>query len=254
MRIMAALLSIVVAAGVADAQSASEHIALGDRAYEAMHAADALEHFENALAADPRSYEALWKASRSAVDIGSGPVEAGRARALFTSAERYARRAVALEPGDAEGYFSLSRALGKTALTQSPRGRVRFATEIRSSALECLGIKPDHAGCLHVMGMWNAEVMRLNSVTRMIARNILGGRVFGTASWKEAIRYMQASVAAEPARIVHRVDLGEIYSDTGDRARARAEFETALRLPVTDFNDQQYKAQARAWLSSNARG
>ncbi len=253
MRILAVLASVVLAASsVADAQTAREHTANGDRAYESMDAPAALGHFEKALAADPRSYEALWKASRSAVDIGSGSVEAGRARTLFTSAEKYARRAVALEPGDAEGYFSLSRALGKTALTQSPRGRVRFATEIRSSALECLRIKPDHAGCLHVMGMWNAEVMRLNSLTRMIAKNILGGKVFGTASWKEAIRYMQASVAAEPERIVHRVDLAEIYSDTGDKAGARGEFETALRLRATDVNDQQYKAQARVWLSSNA--
>ena len=251
MRIITALLSVVLASGVAGAQSAREHIALGDNAYESMDAPAALGHFEKALEADPRNYEAFWKASRSAADFGSGPVEASRGRALFTSAERYARRAVGLEPGDAEGYFSLSRALGKTALTQSARGRVRFATEIRSSALECLRIKPGHAGCLHVMGMWNAEVMRLNSVTRMIARNVLGGRVFGTASWKEAIRYMRASVAAEPARIVHRVDLGEVYSDTGDKAAARAEFETALRLAVTDVNDPGYKAQARVWLASN---
>ncbi|MGK2961609.1 MAG: tetratricopeptide repeat protein [Gemmatimonadaceae bacterium] len=251
MRIITTLLFFTLAAGVADAQSAREHILLGDRAYEAMEARSALRHFEEALGVDPRNYEALWKASRSAVDIGSGPVEASSGRTLFTSAERYARRAVAVEPGDAEGYFSLSRALGKTALTQSARGRVRFATEIRASALECLRIKPDHAGCLHVMGMWNAEIMRLNSLTRMIAKNILGGRVFGTASWKEAIRYMRASVAAEPVRIVHRVDLGEIYSDTGDKVAARAEFETALRLPATDVNDPGYKAQARVWLDSN---
>ena len=99
------------------------------------------------------------------------------------------------------------------------------------------------------MGMWNAEVMRLNSVTRSVAKNLLGGRVFGTASWKEAIRYMEASVAAEPDRIVHRVDLGEVYRDSGNKARARAEFETALRLAVTDVNDEQYKAQARRALS-----
>ncbi|MGI9044919.1 MAG: hypothetical protein ACR2GK_12480, partial [Gemmatimonadaceae bacterium] len=185
------------------------------------------------------------------VHIGQGSGGASGARSFSTPPERYAGRAVALEPGDAEGYFSLSRALGNTALTQSARGRVRFATDIRSSALECLRIDPDHAGCLHVMGMWNAEVMRLNSITRMIAKNVLGGKAFGTASWKEAIRYMRASVAAEPARIVHRVDLGEIYSDTGDKAAARAEFETALRLAVTDVNDPGYKAQARVWLASN---
>ena len=96
------------------------------------------------------------------------------------------------------------------------------------------------------MGIWNAEVMRLNSFTRMIAKNILGGRVFGTASWNEAVRYMEASVAAEPDRIVHRVDLAEVYDDVGKKAKARAEREAALRLPITDVNDKHYKEQARA--------
>src|SRR4029079_2167014 len=123
----------------------------------------------------------------------------------------------------AEGHFSMARALGKTALSQSPKGRIKYATEIRSQALECLRIEPKHAGCLHVMGMWNAEVMRLNGFTKMIAKNFLGGAIFGTANWNEAKRYMEGSVANEPDRIVHHVDLAGVYKDMGDKAKARAE-------------------------------
>ena len=235
--------------GPASAQSAEEHIALGDRDYTALEGASALANYEKAIAIDPRSYEALWKASRSAVDIGSLGTNSSRRSSLFNSAEQYARRAIALNPGDAEGHFSLARALGKTALSQSPRGRVKYATEIRARALECLRLAPQHAGCLHVMGMWNAEVMRLNAVTRLIAKNVLGGRVFGTASWKDAVRYMEAAVASEPERIVHRVDLAEIYDDVDEKGKARAEYEAALRLPVADVNDNSYKAQARAGLA-----
>ncbi|HEX2721777.1 MAG TPA: hypothetical protein VHM24_02590, partial [Gemmatimonadaceae bacterium] len=159
-----------------------------------------------------------------------------------------ARRAIALNQGDAEGHFSLARALGKTALGQSPRGRVKYATIIRSEALQCLETNPRHAGCLHVMGMWNAEVMRLNGVVRLIAKNVLGGRIFGTASWKEAVRYMEAAVAADPERIVHHVDLAEVYDDVGEKTKARAERETVLRLPVADVNDKLYKEQARRAL------
>ena len=114
--------------------------------------------------------------------------------------------------------------------------------------MECLRLAPRHAGCLHVMGMWNAEVMRLNSITRAIAKNVLGGRVFGTASWGEAVRYMEAAVAAEPERIVHRVDLAGILADVDQPARAREEYEMVLRLPATDVNDSHYKAQARRAL------
>ena len=250
MRIRLAAAFLTLLPGTSGAQSAAEHVALGDRAYAALEAESALTHYEQAIAADARNYDALWKASRSAVDIGSYGTDATRRNALFVRAEQYARRAVALHPGDAEGFFSLARALGKTALTQSARGRVRYATEIRARALECLRIAPKHAGCLHVMGVWNAEVMRLNSVTRLIARNVLGGRVFGTASWKEAVRYMEASVESEPERIVHRIDIGEIYVDVGERAKAREAFEAAVRLPVTDVNDVHYKAQARTALAA----
>ena len=242
-------LTILLAARPGYSQGASEHLAAGDREYAALNAVQALAHYEEAIKADPSSYEAYWKASRSAIDIGSYNRDEHRRNAMYTSGEEYARKALALNPGDAEGHFALARALGKTALSQSPRGRIRYATEIRKQALECLRIAPRHAGCLHVMGMWNAEVMRLNSVTRLIAKNILGGKVFGAASWTEAVRYMEASVASDPERIVHHVDLAGVYENVGEKAKARAELEKALGLKATDFNDGEYKRQAQAALA-----
>ena len=245
----AALLFFATAMSSASAQTAAEHVALGDRDYLARRAPSALIHYERAIAADPRNYEALWKASRSAIDIGSYASDASRRSAMYTSGEQYARRAVALNSQDAEGHFAVARALGKTALSQSPRWRVKYATEIRAQALACLKYSPKHPGCLHVMGMWNAEVMRLNSFTRIVAKNILGGRTFGAASWPEAVRYMEAAVASEPDRIVHRTDLADVYDNVGEKAKARAERETALRLPVADVNDSTYQEQARRALS-----
>lgn len=244
------LAALLAAVPTANAQGAREYIAMGDREYNALEAVAAFAHYEQAIVADAGNYEALWKASRSAIDIGSYSPDAARRSALYASAEQYARKALAANSGDAEGHFAVARALGKTALTRSPRGRVKYGTEVRAHALSCLERDARHAGCLHVMGAWNAEVMRLNGFTRMVAKNLLGGRVFGSASWKQAVRYMEEAVAADPERIVHRVDMGEIYSDVGDEMKARAAFEAALRLPATDVNDRHYKAQARRALSS----
>ena len=243
-----ASLLLVLGAPV-NAQTAAEHLALGDKDYAAMKASDALSHYESAARLDPSSYEALWKASRSAIDLGSYATD--RRAALFTGGEQYARRAVTLNPAGADGRFSLARALGKTALTQSPKGRIKYATEIRANALECLRIDPKHAGCLHVMGMWNAEVMRLSGFTRMIAKNFLGGKVFSAASWPEAVRYMEASVASEPDRVVHHLDLAYVYRDVKRDVDARREFEKVLSLPSTDVNDPSYKDEARAALRVN---
>lgn len=239
---------MLLVASIAGAQTAADHVALGDKEYVAMRAPAALQHYEEAIKLDPKNYEALWKASRSAVDLGSYEANDKKREDYFKNAELYARRAVEVNPGDAEGHFNLARALGKNALTQSARARIKYAKDVRTHALECLKINPKHAGCLHVMGMWNAEVMRLNGFTRMLAKNFLGGKIFDSANWAEAKRYMEESVANEPDRIVHHVDLAGVYRDTGDKAKARAEWQAAMKLPNSDYNDRHFKAEADAGL------
>lgn len=235
---------LVAGARGAQAQTAEQHLALGDSAHAAMNPAAALRHYEAGLAVDPRNYELLWKAARDAVDVGEHAESKETRTQMYRSAELYARRAVEVNPGDAEGHFHLARSLGRAALALGPRDRIKYATDVRAHALEALKLDPKHPGALHVMGMWNAEVMRLSGPTRWIAKNILGGKVFDSASWKEAVRYMQEAVANEPERIVHHADLAEIYRDTGDAARARAEWEAVLQLKATDYNDRFYKQTA----------
>jgi len=239
---------MLLVASIAGAQTAADHIALGDKEYVALNATAALQHYEEAIKLDPKNYEALWKASRSAVDLGSYERDDAKREAYYKTAELDARRAVEVNPGDAEGHFNLARSLGKNALSQGPRARIKYAKDVRNEALECLKINPKQAGCLHVMGMWNAEVMRLNGFTRMLANNFLGGKIFDSANWNEARRYMEESVAAEPDRIVHHVDLAGVYRDIGEKEKARAEWQAALKLPNTDFNDRHFKAEADAGL------
>jgi tetratricopeptide (TPR) repeat protein len=239
-----AVLSVAVLPARATAQSAAEHIALGDREHAAMNAPAALKHYEAAIGADPRSYEALWKATREAVDVGEFNSSDAERDRLYTEAELYARRAVEANPTDAEGHFHLARALGRKALSLGKRDQVKYAGDVRAHALDALKINPKHAGALHVMGMWNYNVMRLNGMTRFFAKRFLGGKVFDSANWDDAQRYMEESVAAEPNRLVHHLDLARVYAARGDRDRARAQYEATIKGTPTDYNDKQYQAEA----------
>lgn len=235
---------LMAAAMPLSAQSAAERIARGDSLYEAIRVAESLVEYEAVLAADSMHPEALWRASRNVADLA----ERDDDRAGFVRAERLARRAIAAAPHNADAHFDLARALGRTALSVGSRERVRYAKEIRAHALEALRLDPDHPGALHVMGMWNAEVMRLSGLARWAARNFLGGQVFSAASWGEAIRYLERAVAVDPHRIVHRLDLAKIYLDRGERDKARSQLEAVVTGRRLDLNDPRYQAEAKEIL------
>lgn len=248
--LIASTLALLFVAVAAQAQSAAEHIALGDREHAAFNSAAALAHFDAAIALEPANADALGKASRAAVDVGEGEQNRARRDSLFRVGERYARAAVAANPNDAEHHFALARALGRAALSVGVRDRVKYAKEIRAEALESLAIDPNHPGALHVMGVWNAEVMRLNGVERFFAKNVLGGGVLGTANWKDAVSYMERAVAVDPDRLTHRLDLAKIYIDVKDNAKAREQLELIVAATgQTDVNDPAYKREAQATLA-----
>jgi tetratricopeptide (TPR) repeat protein len=250
MRLRIAVVATMLAASrLAHGQTAAEHIALGDRDHAALNITSALKHYEAALAVEPNNYDALVKAAYDAVDLGEFNESAEQRTALYRSAEQYARRAVAANPNDPEGHFQLARAIGRNALTMGTRDKIKFAGEVREQALDALKLNPKHAGAEHVMGVWNAEVMRLNGFSRMIAKNFLGGRVFDEASWDNALKYLEDAVASEPNRITHRLDLASVYADRDQKAKAIEQYEWIARAPATDFNDKHYKDVAAGRLA-----
>jgi tetratricopeptide (TPR) repeat protein len=245
-RSLLALLALGLAAtapATLRAQSPAEHVTMGDRD-RLTNPASALKHYEQALAAEPANYDALHRASVAAVDAGEAATDGARRAQLYKTGELYARRAMQARPNDAEGHFALARALGRTAQTLGSKDRVKYAGDVRAHALEALKFDPKHAGALHIMGVWNAEIMRLGGMSRFMAKNFLGGKIFDSASWEDAQRYMEQAVAQEPNRLVHRIDLAEIYVDRGNKEKAREQITTILRAPGGEANDAKYKRQA----------
>src|ERR1043166_5457394 len=192
--VVSGLVLIGAAAGAQNpprTMSAAEHVKLGDQEHATMNAPIALRHYEAALKVDSMDYDALVKAAREAVDVGLfNPNEEERA-ALYKRAEVYARRAVAVKPNEAESHFELARAIGRSAQTMGTRDKVKYAGVVHDEATAALKLDPNHSGALHVLAEWNAEIMRLNGISRFMAKNLLGGKTFGEASWDNAQRLME---------------------------------------------------------------
>ena len=237
------------------AQSAATDLARGDAARAALDPPAALSAYMAAIAADSSNGTAYWKAALTLLDMGKltpDSVPSPARDSLYARAEVLAKRAVVLEPKSPDAYFVLANAIGRAALTKSRKERVRRAVEIQQDALTAIGLDQSHDGAYHVLGRWNAEIMRLSGTERFFAKSFMGGGVFGEASWNNAQMYMLRAVTLNPNLIYHRLDLGLVYVDVGNYPAAREQFEVIATLPVTDVGDPMYKQDAATMLTKIA--
>jgi len=229
------------------AQQAVDHVGLGAAAVEAHDSRTGLAHFEAALAVDSTNYEANWRAAIALLDLGDqipDSVKSPTRDSLYARAELLAARAVNADSNAADGHFALAAAVGKAALHMGKKERIRRARIIRDQALRTLAINPRHDGAYHILGRWNAEIMRLSGFSRFFAKSFLGAGIFKQASWNEAISNMEKAVELDPGRIYHRLDLAEIYVDRKRYADARHQLEEIAALPDREIMDSVYRRQA----------
>ena len=242
------LVAVMLASAPAWGQdtAARSNMALGDSLYAARNAQAALADYEAAIAADSMNYEALWKAARSAVDLAEFDSDKDHRTGLYKMASAFARRAVAIHPDSATPHFHLARALGREALTYGPGTRVKYAKEVRTEALAALAIDSTNPGALHVMGRLERGDHAPVGVLLVHGQEFLRRRHSARQAGKNATDYMEKAVKYDPSRIIHHLDLARIYQDTGDKEKARTEYEFVINASVTDYNDPHYQDDARA--------
>lgn len=235
------------AAAPLGAQEVADHVAMGVAANEVHDSRTALQHFQAALDQDSSSYQANWRGAMTLLDLGEGISGSGKSPqrdSLYTEAERYANRAVAADSAGADGHFALAAAAGRRSLTLGQKARIRRAAVIRREALRAIELNPEHDGAYHILGRWNAEIMRISGLSRFFAKNFLGAGVFGQASWSRAIANMEKAVELDSGRIYHRLELARIYADRKRTADAETQLHAAESLPVREPMDSVYKQQA----------
>jgi tetratricopeptide (TPR) repeat protein len=202
---------------LAAAQTEAADMARGNAARDALDPKAALAAYTAAIAADSMNGTAYWKAALTLIDMGKltpDSVASPERDSMYARAEVLAKRAV----------------------------------EIQQDALTAIGLDQSHDGAYHVLGRWNAEIMRLSGMERFFAKSFMGGSVFNEASWNNAQMYMLRAVTLNPNWIYHRLDLGLVYVDVGNYAAAREQFEVIATLPVADVGDPMYKRDAAAML------
>lgn len=236
----------------AAAQTAAEHVQAGDSAFAALQPADALRHFQLALAQDS-AYETLWKATRAIADVakqieGNDKASEQRRDSLYTIGRGYADAAVRKNPQGADGHYALAMVLGRLSRTKGSKERVRFAKQIFEEATKAVDLRADHDAAHHVLGAWHAEVKRLSGFQRFFAKTLFGGGFMSAASWDKAVEHLERAVAINPNHVYHRLELAEVYVDLDRYTKAREMLQSIPPLPIGDVLDARYKLEAATLL------
>jgi tetratricopeptide (TPR) repeat protein len=242
-----ALAALLAGVFVASAGEVAATIAAGDVALEKLDIGAGIAAYRSALEAAPDSYEALWKLARALTDKATLSEQSGEQKGLCVEAEKLTRKAVGLKPSGSEGHAYLAVAVGKLALFEGGKRKVELSKEVKAEAEKALQLNPNEAVALHVLAIWNREMVELSWFLRSFAQLLYGK--FPPASLDVALADLHRASELEPDVIPHHVELGITLASAKRWAEAKTELEKGLALPTSWVTDNYYRALARSSLA-----
>ncbi|MGH7725721.1 MAG: tetratricopeptide repeat protein [Candidatus Eiseniibacteriota bacterium] len=223
----------------------------GDSLYARFDFEGSLKQYQAGLAADSASYDLWWRTARSLVDRGARAEYDKRkpdAQTAFTQAVRAARKATALSPDGWEGHEMLALSLGRLALFQGGKEKIRISKEVKAEVDRSIGLNPNADRSYHILARWNRGITTLSFFEKAAAKVVYGGVPKG-ATLENAVTYLEKAVEINPRNANHHLELGKTYLELDLNAKAREQFEKALACPQTSPFDKEYKEEAQSLLS-----
>lgn len=245
------LVMLMVTAPIAAAQEngVAQALAVGDAAYATFDNQAALQHFLKALKEDPNSYQALWKGARACADVGKNLEKSDKekAKTLYLRGDSLARLAVKLYPDSANAHYALALCVGRVALFEGGKTKIRLSKEVKQEADKTLGLQPQHDIAYHILGRWHYNIATLNWALKTAAKIIYGGVPPG-ASLEEGAKMFAQAVALSGNKPVHRLEYGRTLIELGRYADARTQLQQCLALPQVQWDDPVSKKEAAQLL------
>ena len=222
---------------------------LGDEAYARFDNEAALGHYEKAVEAEPSDDEALWRVALAHADVGKALEEKDRDEAgkHYRAGEESARRAIAANPDSVNGHFVLAVCLGRRALLEGVKTRIRLSKEVKREAERTIELDPGHDGAYSVLGRWNYAIATLGWLPRAFAKVIYGGVPPG-ASVERAAEMFRKAVELDPTRGAHHLEYARALVALGRYSEARGHLERCLALPRVQWDDPANKEEAARML------
>lgn len=245
--ILIVLISLVLTPGILLAQDNLKKIASDyfDRGEEEK----ALELYKQVLDENKNDIEVLWKTAMLHTRVGARLAEDDDRDAYFAKAYRLINRALEMESGHADVYFTKAVILGRKSEYASTQDALAKAEKIRNFGQKALETDPNHQGAMHVLGLWHQRIANLSFAERSIIYTIYGG-VPEDASNDQAEAYLKKAAELAPDMILYQFDLARFYSETGQPEKARQILQEIPDMEPRFKDDPTYKKNAAELLAS----
>lgn len=219
-----------------------------DRLYREFKAKEAAEELLKILSWDAENFEALVKLSRAHIDLGdmipeSVPGWQEKRMNEYRSAEDYARKAVAVNPGSTWGHFYVAASLGNIAVISPVARQIELAGAIRDAIEKSISLDARNGFAYHAYGVWHRKMAEIGKMSRIVA-SVVYGRSLPAGSMEQSVEYLKKAITLNPTVIVSRLELARTYIAMEDWPAARSLLSSIRELPVQFSDDATHKQKA----------
>jgi tetratricopeptide (TPR) repeat protein len=208
----------------------------------------ALKQYDSVLHVIPSHPELLWRLAR--LHVAMGDVAEGTDRMEhYRNAETSARRCIALDSANSEGYAWLAAALGNISMHAGSRRKVELANEIKRCVDRAVALDPNNDIAWSILGTFYRALGDVSWIERQLANLLLGSLPDG--GYPESEEALQRAIAIAPRTIRHRFELALLYDQTARVDQAGGEYTQCVYLPLQMASDRKRKEDAMKWLQEN---
>jgi tetratricopeptide (TPR) repeat protein len=221
-------------------------IARVDTLVAAGQVAAAVTQVDQALAATPRDFEVLWRASRVRLLQGDAQPEKSKAQdKLYRDALALAERAIKANPAAPDGYLRRAAANGKVALFAGVLDAADYVVQARDDAEKVIamrGVPPLTLASAHyILGRTH---LKLTDTPRPLRMPL--GLGFGNAA--DALTHLRRAAELRPGFVMFELELARALLANDRAADARAVLQQVPSLANQEPGDEQRKQEGAALL------
>jgi tetratricopeptide (TPR) repeat protein len=218
----------------------------GDLHDQKFEATEALKCYLEALKSDPKNASILVRIARQyrhqMTDAGTKEEKLRLGHLALQCSEA----AAGLDTKDPEAQISVAITYGKMLPFLGTKEQVEATPRIKNSVDCTLRLDPKNDTAWHILGRWNRVLADVSRLKRALAGIAYGNLPKGNN--EEAARCLEKAISLNPNRLMHYIELGQVYGQMGRKEAARRAILKGISMPNKEKDDPETKEHGREEL------